>query len=93
MITVDNATVDAINRRLMPGIKIYEFIEGSLKDVVKDYLFILVAANPQEGDITLWKKTGSRYFYMWRGKGVKQLWNQGMFSRIIKIGSRQNYGI
>ena len=92
-ITVDNATMDTINTRLMPGIKMYEFIEGSLKDVVKDYLFILVAANPQEGDITLWKKTGGRYFYMWRGKGVKQLWHQGTFSRIIKIGSRQNYGI
>lgn len=90
---IDNATMDRVNSRLMPGIKIYEFIEGSLKDVVKDYLFILVAATCEEGDITLWKKTQGRYFYMWRGKSAKQFWNQGTFSRIIKIGSRENYGI
>lgn len=91
--TVDSTTMDDINRRLMPGIKIYEFIEGSLKDVVKDYLFLLISAHPREGDLTLWRETGGRYFYTWQGKGVKQIWNQGMFSRIIKIGSRQNYGI
>ena len=92
-VTIDNFTVNSINQRLMPGIKMYEFIEGSLKDVVKDYLFLLIAPGPREGDITLWKQTGNRYFYVWRGKGVKQLWNQGTFSRIIKIESRHNDGI
>ncbi len=90
---IDNVIMNNINSRLMPGIKIYEFIEGSLKDVVKDYLFILIAETMQEGDITLWKKTQGRYFYVWRGKSAKQLWNRETFSRIIKIGSRDNYGI
>ncbi len=90
---VDNARIKNINRRLSSGIKIYEFIEGSLKDVVKDYLFILIAAEPLEGDFSLWKETEDKHFYVWRGKGVKQLWNQGTFSRIIKIESRPNNGI
>ncbi len=91
-VPVDRSRVTNINERLSSGIKIYEFIEGSLKDVVKDYLFILIAAAPCEGDMSLWKKTGDRYFYMWRGKGIKQLWNQGNFSRIIKVGSGHNDG-
>ena len=85
-VPVDGSTVKTINEKLPSGIKIYEFIEGSLKDVVKDYLFILIAAGPWEGDATLWKRTGERYWYVWRGKGIKELWNQGTFSRIIKIG-------
>ncbi|MBP1749423.1 MAG: radical iron-sulfur cluster-binding oxidoreductase [Deltaproteobacteria bacterium] len=92
-VPIDSLRINTINKRLSSGIKIYEFIEGSLKDVVKDYLFILVSASPQEGDITLWRQTEGKYFYVWRGKGVKQLWNQGTFSRIIKIESRQNDGI
>lgn len=92
-VLVDNLRVSSINLRLPSGIKIYEFIEGSLRDVVKDYLFIAVTAEPREGDLTLWRQTGDKYFYLWRGKGVKQLWNQGTFSRIIKIESRQTDAI
>ena len=90
-VRIDSSRVNDINRMLSSGIKMYDFIEGSLKDVVKDYLFILIAAGPQEGDITLWKQAGDRYYYVWRGKGVKQLWNRGTFSRIIKIESRQRW--
>jgi len=92
-VPIDSLRINTINKRLSSGIKIYEFIEGSLKDVVKDYLFILIAAEPLEGDFSLWKETEDKHFYVWRGKGVKQLWNQGTFSRIIKIESRPNNGI
>ncbi len=92
-VTIDGATIKTINERLCSGIRIYEFIEGSLKDVVKDYLFILIATGPQEGDLALWKQLEGKYFYTWRGKGIKQFWNRETFSRIIKIGSRLNDGI
>ncbi len=91
--TVDAAMVQNINKRLSSGIKIYEFIEGSLKDMVKDYLFILISDGPPEGEFTVWKRAAGRYFSPWRGKGVKQLWTQGGFTRIIKVESRRIHGI
>ncbi|MDD3845408.1 MAG: TIGR03960 family B12-binding radical SAM protein [Syntrophorhabdaceae bacterium] len=92
-VVVDVSTVGRINERLPSGIKIYEFIEGSLKDMVKEYLFILSADAPVEEGLTLWRRARGRYFYLWHGKGVKQLWMQGCFTRIIKVESRRMHGI
>jgi len=86
---VDASTVGMINEKLPSGIKIYEFIEGSLRDMVKEYLFLLIADAPVEDGPTLWRRARDRFFYMWRGKGVKQLWMQGRFTRIIKVESRR----
>ncbi len=85
--------IGTINGKLPSGMKIYEFIEGPLKDVVKDYLFMLVADRGYEGEIEKWRTCGDRSFLLWKGKGIKQLWSQGVFSRIIKIGSRRINGI
>ncbi|MHB8110433.1 MAG: DUF2344 domain-containing protein [Syntrophorhabdaceae bacterium] len=70
---ITDDTVKDINRRLTSGIK--------------DYTFIAVADTPQETEMTLWKHAGEKYFYLWHGKSAKQLWNEGFFSRIIKIES------
>lgn len=86
---VDASTVRTINGKLPSGIKIYEFIEGSLRDVVKEYVFLLSADAPVEDSPTLWRRGRDRFFYIWRGKGVKQLWMQGRFTRIIKVESRR----
>ncbi|NLT22999.1 MAG: DUF2344 domain-containing protein [Syntrophorhabdus sp.] len=87
--TVDASTVRAINKKLPSGIKMHEFIEGSLRNVVKEYLFLLIADAPVEDGPTLWRRAKDRFFYVWRGKGVKQLWMQGTFTRIIKVESRR----
>ncbi len=84
---VTASTVRTINEKLPSGIKIYEFIEGSLRDVVKEYLFLLIADAPVEDGPTLWRRAKDRFLYTWRGKGVKQLWLQGRFARIIKVES------
>ncbi|OPY02510.1 MAG: Radical SAM superfamily protein [Syntrophorhabdus sp. PtaB.Bin047] len=86
---VEASTVRMINERLPSGIKIYEFIEGSLRDMVKEYLFLLIADAPVEDGPTLWRRAKDRFFYMWRGKGVKQLWMEGRFTRIIKVESKR----
>jgi hypothetical protein len=90
---VDASTVRAINERLPSGIKIYEFIEGSLKDMVKEYLFLLSSYAPVEDGPTLWRREKDRFLYLWHGKGVKQLWTEGRFTRIIKVESRRIHGI
>lgn len=93
-VKIDDRSITTINQRLASGIKIYDFIEGSLSNVVKDYLFVAVTDAPQETEMPLWKHTGEKYFYLWHGKSAKQLWNEGIFSRIIKIGSgRLHHGI
>jgi radical SAM superfamily enzyme YgiQ (UPF0313 family) len=89
---VDASTVRKINERLPSGIKIYEFIEGSLKNMVKEYLFLLSADAPVEDGPPLWRREKDRFFYLWRGKGVKQLWVEGRFTRIIKVESRRIHG-
>ena len=86
-------TIGRINETLPSGMKIYEFIEGPLKDVVKDYLFVLVTDKEHEGEFEKWRVSGDRSFLLWRGRGIKQLWSQGGFSRIIKIGSGRINGI
>lgn len=86
-------TISRINETLPSGMKIYEFIEGPLKDVVKDYLFVLVTDKEHEGEFEKWRVFGDRSFLLWRGGGIKQLWSQGGFSRIIKIGSGRINGI
>jgi len=86
---VDASTVAMINEKLPSGIKIYEFIEGSLRDMVKEYVFLLSADAPVEDGPTLWRRGKDRFFYIWRGKGVKQLWMQGSYTRIIKVESRR----
>ena len=91
--TITGTTVKNINKKLPSGMKVYEFVEGPLKDVVKDSLFILVSDTRREDDFEVWRRFNDRHFSLWRGKGVKQIWLQGGFSRIVKIESRRINGV
>ncbi len=83
-----------INARLPAGIKILETIVGRLKDVVKEYSYILVSDCVNENkEIAKWRTNTKRHFYTWKGKGIKELWRTGTFKRILKVEDRRINGI
>jgi radical SAM superfamily enzyme YgiQ (UPF0313 family) len=90
---IDRGTLEAINRGMPGGMKMQEFIEGSLKDMVKEYLYILVSERDMGDEFEAWKQKGGKYFYIWRDSRVKNVWMRGIFQRIIKIETRRIYGI
>ena len=53
----------------------------------------MVADPSVEDGFEFWKQRGKKFFYLWRGKGIKQVWTQGNFTRVIKVGSGQINGI
>jgi radical SAM superfamily enzyme YgiQ (UPF0313 family) len=92
-VLIHEKTIEEMNRVLPRGIKIYEFIKGSLQNMVKDCSYLLVTdKNIDEG---LWKLgyNGKKYFYMWKGKGIKELKAKGDFQRIIKTEDRRIHGL
>jgi radical SAM superfamily enzyme YgiQ (UPF0313 family) len=90
---IDRGTLEAINRGLPAGMKMQEFIEGSLKDMVKEYLYILVSKTDMGDEFVLWKRRGERCLYIWRTGRVKDVWMRGVFQRIIKIEARRIYDV
>jgi len=90
---VDIDTTDVvkdINKRLPVGIKIHEAIVGNLKDMLKEYLYILISRDDHEIEgLRKWRSHNDRRFYIWRAKGIKNLWQMGSFQRIIKIGDKK----
>ncbi|MBA4389853.1 MAG: hypothetical protein C0399_02825 [Syntrophus sp. (in: bacteria)] len=91
-VIINRDIVERINRSMPDGMKIEEFIEGTLKDMVKEYLYILITEQDIGNEFVQWKKSGGKYFYLWRGRRVKTLLAQGRFERIIKIEARRIYG-
>jgi radical SAM family uncharacterized protein len=88
-IAIDRGTLEAINQGMPAGMKMQEFIEGSLKDMVKEYLYILVSKTDMGDEFEQWKRKSGKYLYIWRAGRVKDLWMRGVFQRIIKIESRR----
>ena len=86
-------TIEEMNRILPRGIKIYEFIKGSLQNMVKDYSYLLIT--DKNIDMRLWKLgyNGKKHFYTWKGKGIKELKAKGDFQRIIKMEDRRIHGL
>lgn len=86
-------TTEEMNRILPRGIKIYEFIKGSLQNMVKDYSYLLIT--DKNIDMKLWKLgyNGKKHFYTWKGKGIKELKAKGDFQRIIKMEDRRIHGL
>jgi len=83
-----------INAKLPKGIKMLEAIVGSLKDMVKEYSYILISEDEREmEEITKWRTNVKKHFYTWKGKGIKSLWQLGTFQRILKVEDRRIYGI
>jgi radical SAM-linked protein len=83
-----------INAKLPGGIKVLEAIVGSLKDMVKEYSYMLVSDDERKmEEITEWRTNANKHFYVWKGKGIKNLWQTGTFKRILKIEDRKINGI
>ncbi len=91
--TISRDTLKSINQSLPRGMKMLEFIEGSLRDVVKEYMYMLVSEKDAGGEFEEWKQKGRKYFYLWRGEKVKNIWARGVFQRIIKIEARRVYDV
>jgi radical SAM family uncharacterized protein len=92
-IRIDRASIQRMNRSLPKGMKIYECIEGSLEDAAKDFSYILVAERYTNVEALRWREKGKRSYFIWQGKGIKQLWLQGQFERIIKAPAGRIHGI
>jgi len=85
--------LSAINRNMPEGIKIQEVIEGTLKDMVKEYLYLLVSQKELDNEFDQWKKKNGMYFYTWKGNRAKHLLHREGIRRIIKIEARRINGI
>ncbi len=82
-----------LNERLPGGMRVYEAEEGTLKGSLKPFSFLLVANREVDGEDLLLVRNRRRHYYLWKGKGVKRLWGEGVFTRIIKIEDRRTHGI
>jgi hypothetical protein len=82
---IDKERLRTINKGMPRGMKMQEFLEGTLKDVVKEYLYILISKKDAGHEFVQWKQKGEKYFYLWRDGKVKSLWTQEVFQRIVKI--------
>ncbi len=91
--TINRETLEAINQSLPKGMKMREFIEGSLKDMVKEYIYMLMSETGMRDEFEEWKQRGRKYFYIWKDGKVKNIWARGAFQRIIKIEARRIYDI
>jgi len=92
-VLIHDKIIVQMNKILPRGIKIYEFIKGSLQNMVKDYSYLLIA--DKSIDMELWKLgyNSKRFFYTWKGKGIKELKAKGDFQRIIKMEDRRIHGL
>ncbi len=90
---IDRTAIQTMNRLLPRGIKVYECVEGSLKDTAKDFSYILITEGYTNIDASRWKDRGKRCFFIWHGNSVKQLWLQGRCTRIVKIPTGRIHGI
>lgn len=67
---------------------------GSMKDMVKEYSYILISYDEGETEeVTKWRTNAKKNLYTWKGKGIKSFWQSGTFQRILKVEDRRIYGI
>ena len=93
-VVIDGRKLQTLKGLLPGGVKIIEVVEGKLKDVVKEYSYILISREDGETDeLKQWKRFGSNSFYLWKGKGIKLLWQKGIFGRIVKVEDRKIRGV
>lgn len=92
--SIDDDLVEKMNCNLPEGMKIFEIVEATLKDMVKNCIYILISGQdkiPEE--LEKWKSTGKYNFYLWKGKGIKKFWQEGIFTRIVKVEEKKVHGI
>ena len=89
----DNRVLKEMNRILPAGMKIFEIVEKTLKNMVKEYTYILVCNEDElPEELKKWRISTKNSFYLWKGKGIKVLWQKGIFSRIIKVEDSKIHG-
>lgn len=90
----DKIVLRKMNSILPAGMKIFEIVESSLKNMLKEYTYILISSE-NEGleELTKWRSGRKDSFYLWKGKGIKTFWQKGVFKRIMKVEERKIHGI
>jgi len=90
----DNMVLRKMNSILPAGMKIFEIVESNMKDMVKEYTYILISGE-NEGleELKKWRTGIKNSYYLWKGKGIKTLWQKGVFKRIMKVEDRKLHGI
>ena len=91
---LDSKALQGLNNALPGGVRIIEVVVGRLKDVVKEYSYILISQEDDEaGELKQWKRAGKNVYYLWKGKGIKLFWQKGIFRRIVKVEDRKIRGL
>jgi len=89
----DNRVLKEMNRILPAGMKIFEIVEKNLKDMVKEYTYILISEEDTGlEELKKWRTNIKNSFYIWKGKGIKILWQKGVFNRIMKVEDSKIHG-
>ncbi|MBP8625549.1 MAG: TIGR03936 family radical SAM-associated protein [Syntrophorhabdales bacterium] len=91
---INKDMVKKINRFLPKGIKIYEFFTESLKNIKKEYTYILITEKGifHEG-VNLLLRRNKKIFYSLKTDRIKRYIQGNEFTRIIKVEDKKIYGI
>ncbi len=91
---VDKDLVKKINSSLPKGIKIFEFFNDSLKNIKKEYTYILIAERDVfHEDIKVLLKINERIFYSVKTDRIKRFMQDNEFKRVIKVEDKKIHGI
>ncbi len=89
--------IDAINKSLPRGLKIFECMEGSLRETIGECAFLFISEKPAGGAGLTELKSISRknrnFYVSTNRKGLKDLWKSGTFRRIVKVEVKKIDGI
>ncbi|MDR2017434.1 MAG: TIGR03936 family radical SAM-associated protein [Syntrophobacterales bacterium] len=86
--------IRGINGRLPRGIRILEWGSGRLQNMARECIYLLISDKPVDMEESQWKVRGARYFYLSKErKGIRDLWKNGVFARIIKMEAKRINGI
>jgi radical SAM superfamily enzyme YgiQ (UPF0313 family) len=87
-VSIDAAARALINRHLPRGMKILDVRDGRLPADNEDQTYLLVGEAGFESEAAVMRETNGRVFYLWQGKGAKEIWRSGRFLRMVKINPR-----
>jgi radical SAM superfamily enzyme YgiQ (UPF0313 family) len=90
---ITRETLQAMTALLPGGMRVYESVEGKLKDMVRECVYILISDETVDMEGLRIMREGRRHFYLWQGKGVKDIWKSGKFQRIIKTEAKRTDGV
>ncbi len=91
---VDKDLLKKINSFLPKGIKIFEFFYDSLKNIKKEYTYILIAERDVfHEDIKMLLKINEKIFYSVKTDRIKRFVQHDEFKRVIKVEDNKIHGI